>query len=338
MGGLHRTARSIESTVRQRDALVTLGTLAAGLAHEINNPAAAATRTVDDLGETVDSLLDSLGRLAHDDISAEQFAALDDLRRSTSAAGTLDALALADLEDALTTWLERHGVPRAVGARRHLVGGRHRPGLVRPGARRTRRARARARPGVGGRHDRGAHPARRAQGLHAPHLRAGRRGAVLLPGRPRVAPAHRRLRGPRQHADHARPQAAVRRDARARVRRRAADRRLRRRAQPGVDQPHRQRRRRHGGRGHADGRGLVARTTTSSSRSPTPARACRPRCSRGRSSRSSPPRTSARAPGSASTSRAGSWSNGTEARSTVESGAGRPGTTMVVTLPVRPTD
>ena len=50
IGGLHHTARSIESTVRQRDALVTLGTLAAGLAHEINNPAAAASRTVDDLG------------------------------------------------------------------------------------------------------------------------------------------------------------------------------------------------------------------------------------------------------------------------------------------------
>ena len=60
-GGLHRTARSIESTVRQRDALVTLGTLAAGLAHEINNPAAAAARAVDDLGQTCDALLSRAG-------------------------------------------------------------------------------------------------------------------------------------------------------------------------------------------------------------------------------------------------------------------------------------
>jgi signal transduction histidine kinase len=114
IGGLHSTARSIESTVRQRDALVTLGTLAAGLAHEINNPAAAATRTVDALGECCDALLEALTRLAHDDISAAQFSALDELRRehagSVAAPTPLDALAIADREDELAGWLTRHGV------------------------------------------------------------------------------------------------------------------------------------------------------------------------------------------------------------------------------------
>src|SRR3954453_6679137 len=110
MGGLLRTARSIESTVRQRDALVTLGTRAAGLAHEINNPAAAASRTVDDLGQCCDALLQALTGLAHGDISAGQFSALDELRRSTEAPGPLDALELADRESELATWLERHGV------------------------------------------------------------------------------------------------------------------------------------------------------------------------------------------------------------------------------------
>ena len=45
--GVFHTARNIEEGARQRGALVTLGTLAAGLAHELNNPAAASARAVD---------------------------------------------------------------------------------------------------------------------------------------------------------------------------------------------------------------------------------------------------------------------------------------------------
>jgi signal transduction histidine kinase len=123
IGGLQHTARSIESTVRQRDALVTLGTLAAGLAHEINNPAAAASRTVDELGQCCDALLEALTRLADDDITAAQFSALDELRRSAEAPGPLDALELSDRESELATWLERHGVPDAWGIASPLVTG-----------------------------------------------------------------------------------------------------------------------------------------------------------------------------------------------------------------------
>jgi signal transduction histidine kinase len=123
MGGLHRTARSIESTVRQRDALVTLGTLAAGLAHEINNPAAAASRTVDDLRRVWEAQLEALTGLAHDDITAAQFAALDDLRRATVAPDPVDALVLADRESDLATWLEAHGVAEGWRLASALVAG-----------------------------------------------------------------------------------------------------------------------------------------------------------------------------------------------------------------------
>ena len=109
--GVYRTARSIESTARQRESLITLGTLAAGLAHEINNPAAAATRAVDALEAASQVLLSSLGQLAQGEISARQFTALDALRREIKPqAAVQDPLALADHEEALASWLSRHGI------------------------------------------------------------------------------------------------------------------------------------------------------------------------------------------------------------------------------------
>jgi len=55
--GMVTTVRRMESSARQRDALVALGTLSAGLAHELNNPASAATRAVDALQGTSELVL-----------------------------------------------------------------------------------------------------------------------------------------------------------------------------------------------------------------------------------------------------------------------------------------
>ena len=110
--GLIGTARRIEQNARQRDALVALGTLAAGLAHEINNPASAAVRSAGALKDSTDDLLDSLHRLATQDITAAQFVVLDELRRAIDAAPTLTGVALAEREDELSEWLADHRIDR----------------------------------------------------------------------------------------------------------------------------------------------------------------------------------------------------------------------------------
>jgi signal transduction histidine kinase len=112
--GLYGTARTIEATVRQRASLVALGELAAGFAHEINNPAAAAVRAVDGLDAASQALVASLARLVERGISAPQFAALDALRREVPGprAGS-DPLRVSEDEDAVEAWLDRRGVARA---------------------------------------------------------------------------------------------------------------------------------------------------------------------------------------------------------------------------------
>ena len=111
--GMFRTVRNIEASARQRDALLTLGTLSAGLAHEINNPAAAATRAVDSLEGAMADALQALDGLAGGQITAEQFTALGELRREAIEAPVIvDPIALVDLEDELSSWLGARGVDR----------------------------------------------------------------------------------------------------------------------------------------------------------------------------------------------------------------------------------
>ncbi len=111
--GLFRTARSIEASARSREALVTLGTLSAGLAHELNNPAAAATRAVSALETSLSEVTTALRDLAAHGITAEDYARLDALRgEAASLSAVTDPLAVAEREDALSDWLTDHGVAR----------------------------------------------------------------------------------------------------------------------------------------------------------------------------------------------------------------------------------
>ena len=196
--GLFHTARSIESTARQRESLVTLGRLAAGLAHEINNPAAAATRAVDSLEAACQTLLSSLGRLAQAELSAQQFTALDALRREIEPqAAVSDRLALADHEEALSSWLTSHGIVGEWMIAPPLAAAGVDRRLVRAGSDRAAGTGPGTGAGVGGEHALRRDAAGRDQGIEPAHLRAGRRHEVLLTDGPRVDAANQRDRRPR---------------------------------------------------------------------------------------------------------------------------------------------
>ena len=100
--------RSTESSMMQREKLASLGTLAAGLAHELNNPAAAIRRSSAILGETLVLMGERNGELNAIELSAEERAALSTLEAKLAA--PLGPKGTADDEDALINALEEHGV------------------------------------------------------------------------------------------------------------------------------------------------------------------------------------------------------------------------------------
>jgi signal transduction histidine kinase len=109
--------RQNEALLHQREKLAGLGTLAAGLAHELNNPAAAAQRSVDLLRQSLAKWQQLTLRLDRLTLDTHQLDRLDQLRVQMAHCGQsvvqLNPIERSDRESELQTWLEEIGLDDA---------------------------------------------------------------------------------------------------------------------------------------------------------------------------------------------------------------------------------
>ncbi|HEY7043794.1 MAG TPA: ATP-binding protein [Nocardioidaceae bacterium] len=118
LSGLFQGFTTRQRTTAQRERLLALGSLSAGLTHELNNPAAAAVRATATLQQRVSKMREKLAALAAGHLDEAALQTLikfqDDAAQRVATAPKLTALESADAEDELSDWLDAHGVARSL--------------------------------------------------------------------------------------------------------------------------------------------------------------------------------------------------------------------------------
>jgi signal transduction histidine kinase len=119
--------RNRESVIAPRERLLALGRLTAGLTHELNNPAAAASRATASLRERVAGMRHKLAILAGSDLDALQLKRLTEIQEEIvgrmSSVEPMSPLETSDREDEISDWLDDHDIPSGWDLAATFVGG-----------------------------------------------------------------------------------------------------------------------------------------------------------------------------------------------------------------------
>jgi signal transduction histidine kinase len=105
-------ARAFKASDLQVEKMASLGKLSAGLAHELNNPAAAIARSAGRLESSMADADRAARALAVAGLTAEELEAVDRVREACMQQAptvSLSPLERADREDTIADWLEAHG-------------------------------------------------------------------------------------------------------------------------------------------------------------------------------------------------------------------------------------
>jgi signal transduction histidine kinase len=100
---------------QHRDKMAALGKLSAGLAHELNNPAASAKRAALALSEALQISREATSKLDQCELTMEQRQVISEFEKEalerTKTAASLDSLTQSEREEEFTSWLQNNAVP-----------------------------------------------------------------------------------------------------------------------------------------------------------------------------------------------------------------------------------
>jgi signal transduction histidine kinase len=114
LGNMARRLQLFQAQELHREKLISLGTMAAGLMHELNNPGTAARRAASQMRENLSRLQQISLRMCSGEVmtpgQTECLRVLQELALKHSKPSAMSSLEQADAEDELATWLEDHGI------------------------------------------------------------------------------------------------------------------------------------------------------------------------------------------------------------------------------------